>query len=222
MSGREARRLALEAPGTAVLSMGMIGAGLLAERLPGQLPLSADWLVAGTGAVLLALLMLTGARLNPALTLAEAIHYRLAPETVAWRAGTQLAGAILGVMAANAAFDMGAVQHGGRPLTGVGVWAGAAAATFVFVLAVGLAASRSRLLGAVFAGLTLAVIYLATPAMSLANPALLVARTLTDSYLGVRAGDAAVLLVCQIVAAAPAALVCAWLSTLRKRTPARN
>jgi len=213
MTGAEARRLAIEAMGTGVLGAGVIGAGLLAERIPGQLPLSADWLVALTGGVVLALLMiaLAGARFNPALTLADAIHARLAPEQAAWRAGAQVAGAILGAMAANAAFDMGAIQHGGRALSGLGVWAGEAAATFVFVLAVGLVASRSRFVGSAFAGLTLAVVYLATPAMSLANPALLIARTLTDSYLGVRPADAPVLLACQIAAAVLAGLAVAAL-----------
>jgi len=216
MSRAEARRLAVEAAGTAVLSAAVIGAGLLGERLPGQLPLSLDWLVALTAAVLLALLMLTGARFNPALTLLDALYNRLSPEAAAWRAGAQVVGAILGVMGAHAVFDMGAIQHGGRVLTGLGVWAGEAAATFVFVLAVGLAASRPRALVAAFAGVTLAVVYLATPAMSLANPALLVARTLTDSYLGVRPADAPVLLACQIVAAALAGLGCAWLVRTRR------
>jgi hypothetical protein len=96
------------------------------------------------------------------------------------------------------------------------------AATFVFVLAVMLAMTRGRLMGSAFAGLTLAVAYLATPAMSLANPALLIARTLTDSYLGVRASDAAILLACQIAAAALAALAAnALLRTRLRRAAAR-
>jgi glycerol uptake facilitator-like aquaporin len=222
MSGAEARRLAVEALGTAILSAGVIGAGLLAERFPGQLLLSADALVAVTGAALLALLMLTGARLNPALTLADAVSRRVGVEAAAWRAGAQVVGAILGVMAAHAVFDMGAIQHGGRALTGVGVWAGETGATFVFVLAVGLAASRRRALVAAFAGLTLAVVYLANPAMSLANPALLVARTLTDSYLGVRAGDAPMLVACQLAAATIAGLVCTRLLAARPRETARE
>lgn len=219
MSTPEVRQLAFEAVGTAVLSAGVIGAGLLAERIPGQLPISAEWLVALTAAVLLALLMLTGARLNPLLTLSDALHDRLSPEAAVWRAGAQVIGAILGVMAAHAVFDMGAIQHGGRSLNGMGVWAGEAAATFVFVLAVGVAASRPRALVAAFAGVTLAVVYLATPAMSLANPAILVARTLTDSYLGVRAEDAAILLACQIAGTVLAGVVAAAL--LRAWSPKR-
>jgi len=211
MTGLGARRLGMEGAGTAVLSFGAVGAGLLADRFPGQLPLDADWLVALTAGALVTLLMLTGARLNPVLTLSDTIHARLDLEQAAWRAGAQVAGAILGVMAANAAFDMGAIQHGGRSLSGFGVWMGEAAATFVFVLAIGIAALRPCALVAAFAGLTLAVVYLATPAMSLANPALLVARTLTDSYLGMQAGDAAILLACQLVAAALAVAACAWL-----------
>lgn len=210
------RRLAVEAIGTAVLSAAVIGAGLLAERIPGRIPLGADWLVALTGGVMLAVLMAAfGARFNPALTLADVVAQRAEVEPAAWRAGAQVTGAILGVMAANAAFDMSAIQHGGRALTGAQVWAGEAAATFVFVLAVTLATARGRLLASAFAGLTLAAVYLATPSMSLANPALLIARTLTDSYLGVRAGDAAVLLGLQIVVAALAGLAAS--SLLRGR-----
>ncbi len=219
MSAPEMRQLAFETVGTAVLSAGVIGAGLLAERIPGQLPISAEWLVALTAAVLLALLMLTGARLNPALTLSDALQHRLSPEAAVWRAGAQVVGAILGVMAAHAVFDMGAIQHGGRSLNGMGVWAGEVAATFVFVLAVGVAASRPRALVAAFAGVTLAVVYLASPAMSLANPAILVGRTLTDSYLGVRAEDVAILLAGQITGAVLAGVVAAAL--LRAWSPKR-
>jgi glycerol uptake facilitator-like aquaporin len=207
MSARELRRLAVEALGTGVLSALVIGAGLLAERFPAQTPMSADWLVALTGGVVLAALMVTGGRFNPALMLADVMAGRAEVEPGAWRAGAQVAGAILGVMAAHAVFDMGAIQHGGRPLTGAAVWAGEAGATFVFVLAVTLAMTRGRLIASAFAGLTLAVVYLATPAMSLANPALLIARTLTDSHLGVSAAGAAILLGCQLVTAALAGLL---------------
>lgn len=215
------RCLAVEAFGTAGLSAGLLGAGLLAERFPGQMPLGADALVAVTGAVLLALLMLTGARLNPALAFSEALQHRLSPEAAAWRAGAQVAGAILGVVAAHAVFDMGAIQHAGRSLTGVGVWAGEAAATFAFVLAVGLATRVGRLVVALVAGGVLTAVYLATPAMSLANPAILVARTLSDSYLGVRASDAAILVACQLIAAALAGLVCATGFAAGRRKTAR-
>ncbi len=202
MTAREFRPLAIEALGTAVLSALVIGAGLLAGRFPGQVPISGDWLVALTGGVAVAALMVSGGRFNPALTLADVIAGRTEIEAGAWRVAAQIAGAILGVMAAHTAFDMGAIQHGGRPLAGAGVWAGEAAATFVFVFAVTLAMTRGRFLGSAFAGLTLSVIFLATPAMSLANPALLIARTLTDSHLGVIPADAPALLVCQLGAAA--------------------
>lgn len=223
MNWDELRRLAVEAFGTALLSAGVIGAGLLAERIPEQIPLGADWLVALTGGVMLAALTAVfGARFNPALTLADGIARREALEPAAWRAGAQVAGAILGVMLANAAFDMGAIQHGGRALTGVGVWLGEAAATFVFVLALSFAATRGGLVASGFAGLTLAAVFLASPSMSLANPALLIARTLTDSYLGVRAGDATILLACQIFAAALAAVFYAWLIGMRQGAPVRR
>lgn len=210
MIGTHARYLGVEGLGTAVLSAGVIGAGLLAERFPGQLPLSADWLVALTGGILIALVLgSTGGRFNPALTLADVIVHRVEPEPAAWRAGAQIAGAILGAMTANAAFDMGAIQHGGRDLAGIGIWIGEAAATFAFVAAVSLALSLGRAVGGLVAGIGLVAVYLFSPSMSLANPALLIARTLSDSYLGVNMGDAAVLLVCQLGAAGLAGLACA-------------
>jgi len=221
MSARELRRLAVEALGTGVLSALVIGAGLLAERFPAQTPIGADWLAALTGGVVLAALMVTGGRFNPALTLADVLAGRAEVEPGAWRAGAQVASAILGVMAAQAAFDMGAIQHGGRPLTGAAVWGGEAGATFVFVLAVTLAMTRGRLIAGAFAGLTLAVVYLATPAMSLANPALLIARTLTDSHLGVSAADAAILLACQIAGAVLAALAANALLQMHRRVAPR-
>ena len=120
-------------------------------------------------------------------------------------------------MAAHAVFDMGAIQHGGRDVSGLAVWAGEAAATFIFVLAVTLAMRRGRLVGSALAGLTLAAVYLATPAMSLANSALLIARTLTDSYLGVRVGDAVVLLGLQIAASVLAGLAASFFLRGRPR-----
>jgi len=221
MNARELRRLAVEALGTGVLSALVIGAGLLAERFPAQTPIGADWLAALTGGVVLAALMVTGGRFNPALTLADVLAGRAEVEPGAWRAGAQVAGAILGVMAAQAAFDMGAIQHASRPLTGAAVWGGEAGATFVFVLAVTLAMTRGRLIAGAFAGLTLAVVYLATPAMSLANPALLIARTLTDSHLGVSAADAAILLACQIAGAVLAALAATALFQMHRRVAPR-
>jgi len=220
MKRHELRQLLVEAVGTAFLSALVIGAGLAAERFPAQMPMGADWLVALTGGVVLAVLMVSGGRFNPALTLADVLAGRREIEPGAWRAGAQVAGAILGVMAAHALFDMGAIQHGGRPLTGAAVWAGEAAATFVFVFAAILATARGRLVGSTFAGLTLAVVYLATPAMSLANPALLIARTLTDSHLGVSVADAAVLLACQIAAAVLAAFAASALVRRRLRRAA--
>jgi len=219
MTTREWRQFAREALGTAVLSALLIGAGLAAERFPAQIPLSPDWLIALTAGVVFAALLVSAGRFNPALTLADVIAGREPVEAGAWRVCAQIGGAMLGVMAAHAVFDMGAIQHGGRPLSGAGVWAGEAAATFVFVLAVTFAMARGRLIGSAFAGLTLAVVYLATPAMSLANPALLIARTLTDSYAGVRAGDAAILLACQMAGAVLAGL--AVTAMLRLRSPRR-
>lgn len=211
MTWRELRQLAAEVAGTAVFSGLVVGAGLLAGRFPGQLPLGADALIALTGGVALALLMaVSGGRFNPALSLADAIEAREGVEPAACIAGAQIVGAIAGVAVAQAAFEMDAVQHAGRPMSGAAVWLGTFAATFVFVLAAGLAAQRGRAITALTAGVALALVYLATPALSLANPALLVARTLTDSYLGVRPADAPVLLACQLAGAALAVLACAW------------
>jgi len=218
MIARELRELTVEGLGTAVLSASVIGAGLFAERFPGQLPFGADWLAALIGGAVLAVLMAALAvRVNPLLTLVDVLAHRQEPEPAASRVGVQVAGAILGVMAAHAAFDMGMIQHGGRQLIGAAVWAGEAGATFVFVVAVSVALAIGRLAGALVAGLTLMAACLLTPAMSLANPALLIARTLTDSYLGVRAGDAVLLLACQIAAAVVAGLVAAFVVRLRSR-----
>ena len=220
MTARQLRQLTREALGTAVFSALVIGTGLAAERFPAQLPLSADWLIALMAGVVFAALLVFGGRFNPALTLADVIVRADPVEPAVWRASVQIGGAMLGAVAAHAVFDMGAIQHGGRPLSGAGVWAGQAAATFVFVFAVTLAMARGPLIGSAFAGLTLAVVYLATPAMSLANPALLIARTLTDSYLGVRAGDATVLLALQIAAAVVAALTASALKRASLRRAA--
>jgi len=200
MSRREIRQLGTEFFGTAVFSAGVIGAGLLVERFPAHVPLSPDGLVALTGAGFVVALMLTGGRFNPVLTLADVVLYRLKPESAAWRAGAQILGAIVGVMAAHTVFDMGAIQHGGRTVSGAGVWGSEAAATFVFVLAVGVSGRLGLRAMAIIAGVALGAVYLLSPAMSLANPALLLARTLTDSYLGLRPADAPILLFCQLAA----------------------
>jgi glycerol uptake facilitator-like aquaporin len=218
------RRLVAEGLGTAFLLVAVVGSGIMAERLSGgnaAIALLANSIA--TGGALVALILafgpVSGAHFNPAVSLALAARGALPWKEVPPYVVVQCVAAILGVMAAHAMFGLPLLEFSHKARSGVGlVWA-EFVATFG-LLAVILLCVRSRAEAvpyAVAAWITGA--YWFTSSTSFANPAVTIARALTDTFAGIRPDDVAGFLAAQGCATLAAVLVFRWLLP-RARRPA--
>jgi glycerol uptake facilitator-like aquaporin len=191
-----------EAIATALLLIAVVGSGIMAERLSGgnaALALLANSIA--TGGALFALILTfapqSGAQMNPVVTLAAAFGGEMPRPTACAYMAAQVAGAIIGVWLAHAMFELPILQTGQQARTGFGQWLAEAIASFGLLLVI--AGSRRHgipaVAGAVAAYITGA--YWFTASTSFANPAVTVARALSDSFAGIAPGDAPEFIVAQ-------------------------
>jgi glycerol uptake facilitator-like aquaporin len=188
------RRVSAEAIGTALLLAAVVGSGVMAERLSGGndgLTLLANSLA--TGGVLYALIAslgpISGAHFNPVVSLVMAGRGDLPWKFVAPYMAAQLVGAVCGVMLAHGMFDLPAMTLGTKVRTGPSQWLAEAVATFGLVLTIWLTSRRSApQVPAAVAGY-IAGAYWFTASTSFANPAVTVARSLTDTFACIRPED---------------------------------
>jgi len=195
------RRAAAEALGTGLLVAAVVGSGIMADRLAagnGAVALLANTLATGAALVVLILVFgpVSGAHFNPAVTLAARLPGR---ETGAYLAA-QFAGGIAGTAIANLMFDLPALAVATRERTGPGLWLGEGVATFGLLLTIaGVSRSRPAAIPFAVAGWIVAA-YWFTSSTSFANPAVTLARTLSDTFAGIRPADAPAFIVAQLVA----------------------
>lgn len=210
------RRLAAEGIGTAFLLAAVVGSGIMGDRLAGgnaAIALLANTIA--TGATLMALILtfapISGAHFNPAVTVADAsqggIPWRDAPIYIA----AQLIGAIAGVLAAHLMFGEPLLQLSHHVRAGGAQLFSEVVATFG-LLAVIWGCSRTRAESvAVAVGLYITGAYWFTASTSFANPAVTVARALTNTFAGIRPADAPGFIVAQFAGAVLATLCFRWL-----------
>ena len=170
---------------------------------------------AATGAILFVLITvlgpISGAHMNPAVSLVSASRGELP-----WREATayvlvQLALGILGAWAAHLMFDLPTLQLSVKARHGLGQWAGEAIATFGLILTIiGTVRYRPQWVPATVA-LYITAAYWFTSSTSFANPAITVARSLSDTFAGISPRDVPLFVVAQLVGAAAAALLAKWL-----------
>ena len=211
------RRCAAEAIGTAFLLAAVVGSGIMAERLfPGQVGLALLANAVATGAALVALILalgdVSGAHFNPVVTLLAASTRVLAPREAAGYLAGQIAGAIGGVVLAHAMFGEALVQSSSHVRAGAPLLLGEVVATFGLVLVVGTAGRRGADSAALAVGGYIAAAYWFTPSTSFANPAVTVARCLTDTFAGIRPADAPGFVLAQVAGGALAAVILRWLA----------
>lgn len=210
-----ARRLVAEGLGTALLLAIVVGSGIMAERLAGgnmAVALLANAIATGAGLVALILTLgAVSAHFNPAVTLSAAWQGAMPWREVPPYLAVQVAGAILGVLAAHAMFELPAVFASQHVRTGPAQWFSEFVATFG-LLAVIIGCSRSRPAStpwAVAAYITAA--YWFTSSTSFANPAVTLARAASDTFAGIRPVDVPGFIVAQLAGAAAATVVFGWL-----------
>jgi glycerol uptake facilitator-like aquaporin len=212
LADRRAHRLAAEALGSFFLFAAVIGSGIMAEALAGgnvAVALLANTIA--TGAILFVLIAMlgpiSGAHFNPAVTLVMAARGDLPWKEVLPYILVQLAGGLLGALAAHLMFDLPLWQYSLKARTGAGQWAGEAVATFGLILTIiGTLRHRPNLVPASVA-LYITAAYWFTSSTSFANPAITAIRSLTDSFAGIAPQDVPAFIAAQLLGAALGAIV---------------
>jgi arsenate reductase len=208
-----ARRLLAEALGTAFLLVAVVGSGIAAQRLsPGQAGLQLLENAAATAVALVAIILalgpVSGAHLNPVVTLLDRAYGGIASAAAAAYVAAQFAGAAIGTMLANLMFDLPAVEWSDQARTGGGVWLSEALATFGLLLVIfGVARSGRAVLAPFAVGAYIGGAYFFTSSTSFANPAVTTARMLTDTFTGIAPSSVPAFVAMQLVGAAVALLV---------------
>jgi len=211
-----ARRLTAEGLGTAFLLAVVVGSGIMAERLAGgniAIALLANAVATGAGLVALILMFgtISGAHFNPVVTLSEAWQGNLPWKEVAPYIAVQILGAFAGVAAAHGMFDLPLFFASAHVRTGASQWWSEFIATFGLI-AVIIGCSRSRPAITPFAvAAYITAAYWFTSSTSFANPAVTLARAATDTFAGIRPGDAPGFIGAQLLGAAAATLLFCWL-----------
>jgi len=209
------RRLAAEGLGSFFLFATVIGSGIMAEALAGgNIAVALLGNTLATGAILFVLITMlgpiSGAHLNPAVSLVSAIRRELAWPDAAAYAAIQLGCGILGAWAAHLMFDLPLLQLSAKARFGVGQWTGELIATFGLVLTIlGTIRHRPAWVSPSVA-LYITAAYWFTSSTSFANPAITIARSLTDSFAGIAPADAPAFILAQLTGA----LLAAWTARL--------
>jgi glycerol uptake facilitator-like aquaporin len=219
------RALAAEAIGSLLLSGAVIGSGILAARLSGGNDAVA--LLGNTGAtaailyvLITALGPISGAHFNPAVTLAMALQRSIQAHRAILYVVVQICGCVAGALLAHAMFELPLLQQGSQQRSGLGQGLSEGVATFALLLAI-LLVSRARptaVAGAV--ALTITAGYWWTASTSFANPAITIARAMSDTFAGIRPEDAPFFIVSQCAGALAALVVAVWLAAPSARSGA--
>jgi glycerol uptake facilitator-like aquaporin len=211
-----ARRLTSEGLGTALLLGTVVGSGIMGQRLSlgnDAIALLANSLA--TGAALVALILtfgpISGAHMNPAVTIAMASRREMAWRDVPAYIAVQVLGAFLGVWAAHFMFELPIVQASQHARTGSAQWVSEGIATFG-LLGVIFGCAKARPTAVPYAvGGYITAAYWFTSSTSFANPAVTIARSFTNTFAGIRPLDAPGFIAAQVVGAATATVLFSWL-----------
>jgi glycerol uptake facilitator-like aquaporin len=214
------KRVVAEALGTFFLLAAVVGSGIMGERLAnGNTALALIANTVATGAALVSLIIsfapISGAHFNPVVTLSFALGLDLEWKDVPFYLLAQLAGGIGGVIAANTMFGLPAVLLSQHARTGMGQLLGEFIAT-LGLLSVILAARRSHVaVIAVAVGSYISAAYWFTSSTSFANPAVTVARSLSDTFTGIRSADVPAFVLAQFAGGIAATFLFRWLMPIQ-------
>ena len=212
-----ARRALAEGLGTCLLVVAVVGSGIAAQRLtPDDVGLELLENTIATGAALVARILafgsVSGAHFNPVVTLADRVLGGITTTAAAVYVLVQVAGACLGAVLANLMFDLDAITLSTHTRSSGGLWLGEVIATFGLLLVIlGVVRSgRAAVAPFAVAGWITAA-YWCTSSTSFANPAVTLARTLSDTFAGIRPSSAPAFVLAQIGGGALAIVVARFL-----------
>ena len=211
-----ARRAAAECLGTAFLLATVVGSGIMAARLAGgngALALLCNTLP--TGAILAVLILafgpVSGAHFNPVVSIAMVLRRELPVKFAAVYIAAQILGGIFGVLAAHAMFELPLWQVSMTVRTGSGQWFAESVATFGLMLTIFGVSVRSPSAIPYAVGLYITAAYWFTASTSFANPAVTIARALSDTYAGIAPSGVIAFIAAQLSGAAIAVPLARWL-----------
>jgi glycerol uptake facilitator-like aquaporin len=211
-----AQRAVSEALGTAFLLAAVVGSGIMAQKLAGgneALALLCNTIP--TGAILTVLILvfgpLSGGHFNPAVSLAFALRRQLSwPDTAAYIA-VQIIGGAIGVWIAHLMFELPVLQVSLHPRTGAGQWIAEFVATFGLLLTILGCVARTPAAVPYAVGLYITSAYWFTASTSFANPAVTLARALSDTFAGIAPAGVAAFIAAQFAAMVAAVLFAHWI-----------
>lgn len=209
------RKLFAEGLGTSLLLATVVGSGIMAQSLSGgNVAIALLCNAMATGAILVVLITvlgpISGAHFNPVVTLVFALRREISAQASLGYIGAQVVAAALGVWLAHMMFGENIVQVSEKVRTGAPQWLSEGIATFGLVMTI-LGTVRFRVsFVPVAVGLYIVAAYWFTASTSFANPAVTLARSLSDTFAGIRPTDAPAFVAAQIGGALVAYAVCAW------------
>ena len=210
------QRLGAEALGTAFLLAAVVGSGIMAQKLSGgNLALALLGNTLPTGAILVVLILIfgpvSGAHFNPAVSLAFALRGELPWSETAAYIAAQVIGGLLGVWTAHLMFELPLWQISTTVRTGSGQWVAELVATCGLLLTIFGCLARAPAAVAYAVGLYITAAYWFTASTSFANPAVTIARSLSDTFAGIAPSGVLAFVGAQIVGALAAVLLARWL-----------
>jgi glycerol uptake facilitator-like aquaporin len=209
------RPIGAEALGTCLLVATVVGSGIMAERLTDVPALALLANAMATAAILVVLVTvlrpISGAHLNPAVTIMAALMRDLRPGVATAYVGAQVIGAMVGTSLAHLMFDLPIAQLSQNVRTGTGQWIAEVVATAGLLLVVSLAGKRQPTAVPGLVGLYIGAAYWFTSSTSFANPAVTLARAFTDTFSGIALGDVPAFVLAQLVGAGVGVALARWL-----------
>ena len=209
------RRLVAEGLGTALLVATVVGSGIMAESLTKDTALALLGNTLPTGAILVVLITIlgpvSGAHFNPAVTLVFALRRELSTRDALSYAAAQIIGGVAGTMIAHAMFALPVLDVSMKARTGGAQWLaeGVAAFGLIATILAGLRFARTSIPWLV--GLYITAAYWFTASTSFANPAVAIARSLTNTFSGIRPQDLPGFIAAELSGAVIALLFVSWL-----------
>jgi glycerol uptake facilitator-like aquaporin len=209
------RRLVAEALGTGLLVATVVGSGIMAESLTKDVALALLGNTLPTGAILVVLVAvlgpISGAHFNPAVTAVFALKRELTPREALLYIAAQIAGGIIGTMTAHAMFALPLWEASQKARTGGAQWLAEGVAAFGLVVTILAGIRFERASVPWLVGLYITAAYWFTSSTSFANPAVAIARSMTNTFSGIRPADLPGFIAAEFCGALAALVLVSWL-----------